>query len=279
MKAELHRAIHNKDQDVDQSGKSDVGHTHVEADVTDLDHDAVKLQGVAVENHAPLDAEVLTYVSANSQWEPAAAAGGSGGIPWYITLVAPPTTGWSWDNQNGATISDLTASSRGLRLYNTTQTTPEEISVRYRTAPATPYTFSVGWLMDGWFTSKHQAGICFRESASGKIVTFAQSIVAGNPNLMHGKWTTSTSFSTNYRAIDWEQPHPLIWMRGEDDGTNLKWYLSTTGGEWTLLNSTSWQKLRGDFFTTGPDQIGFFIYPDNTESNEAGMYVIHWATA
>lgn len=278
MKAELHRAIHNKDQDVDLSGVSPTGHTHTESEITDLDHDATKLQGVNVQNHAPNDAEVLTYVAANSQWEPAAAAGGSGGIPFYISLSAPPTTGWSWDNQNGASESDLTGSNRGLHLYNTTQTTPEEITVRYRTAPSTPYTFTAGLLPFSWFTAKQQYGICFRESATGKVVTLCNSPVAGNPNLLHGKWTTTTSFSANYAAVDWEPGFPIQWFRGEDDGTNLNWYLSATGGEWTQLSGTFTQ-LRGNFFTTGPDQIGYFIYPDNTQTAEAGVYLLHWATA
>lgn len=37
---------------------------------------ADKLQGRAVQDHAPVDTEVLTWVAANTQWEPAAAGGG-----------------------------------------------------------------------------------------------------------------------------------------------------------------------------------------------------------
>lgn len=279
MKKDFHRAIHNADQAVDLSGYSPSGHTHLEAEITDLDHDAVKIQGVNVHTTAPSDGQVLEYVAANSRYEPTTpAAGGGGGIPFYITLSAPPTTGWSWDNQNGATETDLTGSDRGLHLYNTTQTTPEVISVRYRTAPATPYTFTAGLLPFSWFTAKQQYGICFRESATGKIVTLCNSPVAGNPNLLYGKWTNSTTFSANYATVDWEPMFPIQWFRGEDDGTNLNWYISATGGEWTKLASP-FSQLRGNFFTTGPDQIGYYIYPDNTQSAEAGVYLIHWATA
>lgn len=37
------------------------GHTHVEADITDLDHDAVKLQGVAIGTAAPTQGQMLAY--------------------------------------------------------------------------------------------------------------------------------------------------------------------------------------------------------------------------
>jgi len=49
-------------------GKSATGHTHVEADVTDLDHDAVKLQGKAITLGALADKQFLTYTSGTTDW-------------------------------------------------------------------------------------------------------------------------------------------------------------------------------------------------------------------
>lgn len=45
-----------------------------------LVRDAVKLQGVDIDNTAPLDSQVLTYNQANNQWEPQNNASGSGNV-------------------------------------------------------------------------------------------------------------------------------------------------------------------------------------------------------
>ena len=44
-------------------------HTHVEANVTDLDHDAQKIKGVTVDDSAKADQKVLTYVSSSENIE------------------------------------------------------------------------------------------------------------------------------------------------------------------------------------------------------------------
>lgn len=47
-------------------------HTHTESDITDLEHDAVKLQSRTVAATAPTDGQVLVWNNAASQWEPGA---------------------------------------------------------------------------------------------------------------------------------------------------------------------------------------------------------------
>lgn len=53
-------------------------HTHVEADITDLLHDAVQIQGRAVASTLPTDGQALVWSDANSRWEPGTLSGGSG---------------------------------------------------------------------------------------------------------------------------------------------------------------------------------------------------------
>lgn len=279
MRKAIYRAIDFDETDV--SGKSDTGHTHTESEITDLDHDAVKLQGVDVQDHAPLDGEYLKYVSANSQWEPASVAGAGNHIPeWMGGFTTPPTTAWSWDNQNTSTITDQTGANKGLYLEETTQTTPEEINVYHRAAPSTPWTLEACFILQGWCNDKHQGGLCMRESATGKIVTMGAHIGTNTMNLIHGKWTTSTSFSANYSVNPFRlSPAFVVWFKFEDDGTNLKYYISNNGYNWVQLNSSTYDKLRGDFFTTGPDQIGIYIYPDNTLTQKAGVVLLSWKTA
>ena len=54
------------------------GHTHVETDITDLDHDAVKLQGVGINSASPASGNLLGYDG--SQWKPVPAGSGNTGV-------------------------------------------------------------------------------------------------------------------------------------------------------------------------------------------------------
>jgi hypothetical protein len=65
----------NEDIQVAASGLSQTGHTHNEADIVDLDHDATSIQGVVVSAIAPGTDEVLTYDG--TRWTPAVLPGGS----------------------------------------------------------------------------------------------------------------------------------------------------------------------------------------------------------
>ncbi len=52
-------------------------HSHVEADITDLDHDAEKIQGRVVSSAAPDDDDVLVWDSVASEWVPGVGGGGA----------------------------------------------------------------------------------------------------------------------------------------------------------------------------------------------------------
>ena len=62
--------IYDDDYDVDGEW---INHTLVEADITDLDHDAVKLQGRILASDAPADGEVIIWNELANQWEPGSA--------------------------------------------------------------------------------------------------------------------------------------------------------------------------------------------------------------
>jgi len=56
--------------------KSDVGHTHVEADITDLSHDADFIKGIPVSGISPNSGDVLSYsVAGGGVWTPIAVSG------------------------------------------------------------------------------------------------------------------------------------------------------------------------------------------------------------
>jgi hypothetical protein len=66
------------DLQTELNGKSDTGHTHTESDITDLDHDALKIQGVDVDDTDIADGRVLKYnsVSGNLEYEDETGGGG-----------------------------------------------------------------------------------------------------------------------------------------------------------------------------------------------------------
>lgn len=70
------------------------GHTHVEADITDLDHDAVKLQGRNLASDAPAAGQGVVWNDDLAQWEP--------GDVGNTSITGLPETGWveageTWD--------------------------------------------------------------------------------------------------------------------------------------------------------------------------------------
>lgn len=62
------------------SAFADASHTHTESDITDLDHDAAKLQGRALANTAPSDGQAIVWDNAGSTWKPGTVSGGSGSV-------------------------------------------------------------------------------------------------------------------------------------------------------------------------------------------------------
>jgi hypothetical protein len=125
-------------------------------------------------------------------------------------------------------------------------------------APSTPYTLDAAiqaQLLSDLSSTGPKAGLCFRESATGKIITshFRPSNTAG-VQIQYYTSPTVTS-STLAEAEPVINPITPVWLRLQDDGTDLDFWLSVNGSNWQLQHN----ELRGANFTTGPDQIGFFI--------------------
>ena len=80
----------------EEMGASPTVHTHVEADITDLDHDAQKIKGKDVDDSAIADGKVLSYKSSSDKVEYVDSA--SGGVDIYNngTIVS----GGPFGNQN-----------------------------------------------------------------------------------------------------------------------------------------------------------------------------------
>jgi hypothetical protein len=110
----------------DTGGKLDVSlldaHTHTESDITDLDHDAVKLQGRAVSSAAPNDGDALLW-NGSSQWEPGAVSG-SASVKQQVVFTF---VGDAEPGANPIQIPNVTGETKTL----------ESVHVRAKTVPTT----------------------------------------------------------------------------------------------------------------------------------------------
>jgi hypothetical protein len=186
-------------------------------------------------------------------------------------LRDPNAQTWFWTNQSNATVTSVAG---GIYLDTGTSTGPaQNLNIRRKSAPATPYHIVTMWFPK-FFTSQYEiAGLCFLESATGKVVTWdyrAPGTAATEYHVGHYSSPTVltadayTSPNAGYIAPTGEQ-----WMRIADDGTTLTFDISTDGKEWMNLYS----EARGSYFTTAPDRVGFHVNPYN---QAFGMTLLNW---
>jgi hypothetical protein len=181
---------------------------------------------------------------------------------------------FTWVNQGSAVITDI---NQGIKV-NTDRTTGLSVRLLVKTAPSTPYTIIAacghsntaprGSLDLPWI------GIGFRESSSGKLsVIRASGNSVGVTNLTSPTVSSASKFSANYytKQID------RYYLKVTDNGTDITYFISNNGFEWLQL----FTELRGAFFTTAPDQVGFFTlgrWPTALGSTtDHDSLLLHWS--
>ncbi len=201
---------------------------------------------------------------------------GSIWVPRYLglgTVTLPPASGWTWDNQGGGSFNNTYGSMRVLMP----RTGAVNARMLYRTAPSTPWkaTFYLqadtqGAGVSGTTGSDYGFGVAFRDSG-GKIVAF----YTGANNIIFQKWNSTTSFSGNYNNYsvgDYRQwviaGRNGLWMRLQDNGTNVLCDWSLNGKDWTNFDT----RARTDFMGSGPNAYGPFCY---VNGDQVEMIVQH----
>lgn len=185
-------------------------------------------------------------------------------------LAPPNNASFSWANQGIGSVS----TSNGGIIGVTSPGTQGTLQVRYMTAPATPYTLTVGFLAHYWQFNYSQAGIGWRDS-SGKLVTFG---VAYNGAwlLQSQKWNSATSYSAAYSsaAMPPMLVHgPLIWLRLTNNGTNRTMQLSSNGVTWSQFRTDA----SNDFLDAVSTHYIHFYWGD-ISTYDVGITVLHWET-
>ena len=182
--------------------------------------------------------------------------------------VQPVNGDFAWLNQGGASTDDTYGP-----LYLTAPGATVNIRGREKNAPATPYTIT-GVMMSGAMTKTNYStyGVYFRETGSSKLETFEwRGFDSADRNLRVSQWTGPAAWSSTPSGnLHWLYQHPMF-FQFEDDGTNLVYRTSVNGQVWDDF----YTQLRGAWFTTAPDKVGFFINHANANS-EGAVLLLSW---
>ena len=186
-------------------------------------------------------------------------------------IVSPIDDEFSWVNQGSSTV---TIGYDGRIFLHNDGASGLNLRCRVKSAPSTPYSVSMGGQgISSWSSGINDVffGIMFRETSSGKIITFYFDL--GRSRLAVDKWDSPTVFNGLIKAwtggLGKVGGNWMCWMKLEDDGTDLEFWLAPDGINYMLFLSIT----RASFFTTAPDEIGFVIL---ARDGPVGMNMVHW---
>lgn len=120
---------------------------------------------------------------------------GSAWIPYRNgrALTLPPTSGWTWDNQDSATVDFTTGAMRIKKLHTAAK---DRLSMQHRAIPSVPYVIKAKILAHlGSLSSDVSVGPAFRQSSDGKIHAYRilNRATSNAIGLNSTTWTNSTT--------------------------------------------------------------------------------------
>lgn len=198
------------------------------------------------------------------------AAWGAWGPLWKFT---PPVDGdFSWINEGTATKT----TGNGYITLSDTDAGGDNIRLRYKSTPATPFSVTIAWLAAGGSGTSwsYTAGLAIRQSSDGKLITCGAGYITSNNHAFSQDFSSPTAFAANNFLITGAANTvfgaQLKWLRYSDNGTNRTWATSPDGITWVTIF------LEGRTTYLTADQIGFFL---NAYDANAAMTLLHWSEA
>lgn len=204
---------------------------------------------------------------------------GSAWSPWgpIFNFTPPVNSGFSWDGQGNASVDaardEITLNSPGEGAVGL------NYHVRYKSAPATPWTLTV-YIRTDICDDKATllAGILFRESSSGHFEMFEyRGTGGGQVNLRTNRMSSPTSNALGGQiATTTNLSQMFQWLRIGDNGTNRTYEVSCDGSHWTKIFS---DVPRTTALTA--NQIGFAVNSANnaTPNKDVNLTILHWKEA
>lgn len=186
--------------------------------------------------------------------------------------VTPLTaSSFTWGNQGTATATDQ----NGTILLRAPFASGENCRVLYRTAPSPPYVLTAAIQPFAMRQGIPNIGIGFRKNSDTKMSVIA--INADNDKqwgISVYNWNSPTSFSSNVLArTTLLFLGTYLWMRVEDDNTNLLFSVSSDGIEWVQIASVG----RTSFMSGGPDEVCLYLNNNGSTLWEAWVRLAHWS--
>jgi hypothetical protein len=188
---------------------------------------------------------------------------------WLGSILAPFTTPTLGDFTAVNSASGSTNTNGGIFL-SAPASASDSLRIYKKTATA-PYTITACFMFQFLLQDFHSAGLCWRQSSDGKIITFG--VVTGDGlgdcEITCQDWTNATSFSATNASSD-ALPGTLLWLRIADNSTNRIASWSLDGYNFTAF----FTETRTTFLTA--DEVGFFA---NSKSATwpASMTLLSWA--
>lgn len=167
--------------------------------------------------------------------------------------VTPPVDGdYSWVNQGSAT-TDTTYG--GVVLYGPSSGSVN-IRARVKTAPSAPYTIRAIFKLIGGSAADASAGICLRDSGTGKIIIINRRISDGTYRV--DKYDSATAFNLGYSVTGLNTHSSDTDIKLVDNNTNRLSSAEANGIAAIQFHSVG----RTDFLTA--DQIGYYVNTYNS---------------
>lgn len=176
-----------------------------------------------------------------------------------LFALTPPVYGsFAWINQGSATATDN--GKNGVVIYDPAHNN-ENMRILKKSAPSQPYDLYAMMLLPGISGNFLKAGVCLRESSSGKLVNFSLQMngTSGNIEIAVVHMNSPTSFNaqpTSAPLATWP-----CFLRIRDEGTGgsnkRKFYVSNDGQNWIKF----YEQTPNTFITA--DEIGFWVNANN----------------
>ena len=192
-----------------------------------------------------------------------------------LSKVTPPASGdFTWVNQGTATVADT----KGMMVLTTpSHASADSMRCLVKSAPATPYKIIVGFLAQNpiYLNSYYvpQFGVCWRESSSGKLLTYGWGSNNYPYYFFYSQWTNETTLSAGQFGNGFgAPPQAPYWIRFGDDGTYRTVEISSDGFNWVPVQPPQ----RRAFFCT-PNQVG--VFANNWKTSQGiprVVSVLHW---
>lgn len=161
-------------------------------------------------------------------------------------------TDFSWFNQGSATITEKQTGGYYITFPDETY---HNIRGKLMTAPSTPWKvtchvqFGNGHLRHIGSGEGTYGGILARESSSNQLYMMA---LRGDVVALW-QMDTYNTFNADVNSKSLNNIYDNVWIQLEDDGTNVKGYISTNGYDFFEI----WSEGRTSWMSGGIDEIGF----------------------